>query len=223
MFSASVQHMQDSSIGYRVEHRNNCILVFGSVPIRAFVKINKLAPKNSIISPRLAELAECNLAMGLPKDIDKLSKQLEPQALQRVAAAHSELSHEAIKWLAIGEHGSSSKCMFYYFTGIKQNADFDDKAYPHDPSDFRRCRLLLEQVPEFKPKLSKMAGVSDIWKSLIDSWEVLCDTMDSESPTWKIKQGSAPNTYSLIQAITNKSKVINFTASHQDNNSIKKE
>ncbi|WP_318636719.1 hypothetical protein [Methanosarcina sp.] len=47
------------------------------------------------------------------------------------------------------------------------------KNYPHpsDPSDFGRCMKLLNQVPEFRRRLSEMKEVSEVWSHLVDNWD----------------------------------------------------
>jgi hypothetical protein len=68
-----------------------------------------------------------------------------------------------------------------------------------DPDDLRRCRLLLEQVPELTPRLGEMATVSRVWEVLVARWDEICATMDGECPDWRTSNGSAPGTFSMME------------------------
>jgi len=45
--------------------------------------------------------------------------------------------------------------------------------HPHDPSDLNRCLLLLDLVPEWRPRLGEMADVSPAWAALVGEWDNL--------------------------------------------------
>ncbi len=78
-----------------------------------------------------------------------------------------------LNWLAHGERGDSSNaiatklsgtnCMFYSFGRVRL-------PHPSDPADFKRCMKLLNQVPEFRERLSEMKDVSEVWSALVDNW-----------------------------------------------------
>jgi hypothetical protein len=110
----------------------------------------------------------------------------------------SNLSNAAIQWLANGERGSSSNALFYGLTGIYAGSK---DSYPHDPGDFRRCRLLIEQCPELKPFLHKMKTARPAWSALVEHWEELCAVMDAELPGWRNGQGKAEKTYQFMRRI----------------------
>lgn len=59
-------------ISYLIEHRGNCILIFGDVPASAFHVLTKLAPPKSVMDHDVARMFEANLAFGLAKDLDAL-------------------------------------------------------------------------------------------------------------------------------------------------------
>lgn len=86
----------------------------------------------------------------------------------------------ALEWLRTGERGISSEVIFERLTGIPvQNGSRKD--VPSDPDDLRRCRLLLDAVPEFGARLEEMADVSERWAKLVKVWNRLCAIMDEET------------------------------------------
>ena len=146
-------------------------------------------------------MAGASFAMGSPAALAALKARLEDGALAAVRAANPSLSPEATAWLAGGERGVSSNTMFEYLTGVKATRGWG-RSHPHDPGDFRRCRLLLERVPELVPLLPRMAEVSPVWAALVAGWDSLCATMDAECPYWRTgRGGSAPKTYEMMRAI----------------------
>lgn len=202
MISASLQMGQPGKASYTVEHHGNCILIFGAVPASAFAALTRLVPKKAVMDAQLARIAGCSLAMGLLKDTKGLIAELSPAAVEisRRNYAGTGLSEAAIQWLGVGERGASSDAMFLGLTGIRPiDMVGEATAYPHDPDDLWRCRLLLEQVPELNSKLPDLRNISPIWVRLVASWDELCRTMDAESPYWREGKGRAGQTYELLQ------------------------
>jgi hypothetical protein len=110
----------------------------------------------------------------------------------------------ACLWLASGETGLSSEAMFWRFVQIYGVRDLrvHPKDHPYDPDDLKRCRLLLEQVPEFAAFLPAMADMSSTWKRLVDHWDELCSLMDAECPDWRDGRFVSPTkTYALMQKL----------------------
>ena len=79
-------------------------------------------------------------------------------------------------WLALGERGMSSEAIAIttlgaYVTGWRA-------AWPLDPSDLRRCLLLIEQVPEARELgVDVLARRSPQWAALVTSgttWRRRC-------------------------------------------------
>lgn len=112
---------------------------------------------------------------------------------------------EMVEWLANGERGISSDTMFTNLTGINAMRR-SSQSHPYDPADLRRCRLLLERCPILLLRLHMMRDVSKEWAGLIDQWEVICSSMDDESPKWRDARGSAPKTYELMRKATGRDK-----------------
>lgn len=187
-------------VAYTIEHKGKCILVTGDVPITAIGTIIKLAPRNSVMDPDLARQYGATIAFGPEKELLALRVAAAPAAERRHKAEHPSLSDAACRWLAGGERGVSSNAIFTHITGVNASGSWG-RDTPYDPADFRRCRLLLEQVPELAPELHQMRSVSPAWLCLVDEWPTICATMDAETPDWRNpKPGTkSPKTYALIK------------------------
>lgn len=106
-------------------------------------------------------------------------------------------AEKALRWLATGEVGASSKTIAFVLSG--QNASPYD--YPRDPSDLNRCIKLLDLYPEWRDRLGEVATLSPYWAALIERWADLEATFHEEAgPDWS-KARSAPRTYNLMREI----------------------
>lgn len=75
-------------------------------------------------------------------------------------------------WLRNGERGASSESIYSVLSGDYIRAK-DRLVSPSDCDDFKRCHLLLEAIPEFRPLMYKMKEVSPEWGRLVDNWDTL--------------------------------------------------
>ncbi len=186
---------------FTVIERDKCVLIEGPLPINWMTVITGYLPKHAIASPDLARMLGANFAFGLQQDVDALIESIKPE-LERVAAINRPegLSDAAARWLASGERGISSNSIFTYLTGVNALGDWT-QGYPLDPSDFRRCRLLLDQVPELAEQFPRMANASKTWARLVRDWDAICKAMDKELPDWRTppKRSSCPEAYKLIK------------------------
>jgi hypothetical protein len=106
---------------------------------------------------------------------------------------------QVLNWLMAGERGASSEAMCGHLSGM----DKTKNSHPHDPSDFRRCMLLLEAAPLLRNNLKEMAKVSKEWKSLINNW----DELEAIYATEKNLK-SAPKLYEKMTDILSVSKSV---------------
>ena len=185
--------------GYTVKTIGGCKVVTGSVPLCDIGALLKMLPDGAVIDARAAKHLGVVIVAGMPEDTKKLLNLPACDAIQTEArhAKSGGLSEQAQQWLLRGERGMSSDCIFATLT--KQEMRNTWNAYPHDPADLRRCRLLMELVPEFAPRIGEMNSVSLEWTRLADKWELLCTTMDAECPDWRKGGGSAQKTYALMR------------------------
>lgn len=112
------------------------------------------------------------------------------------------LSDDLVIWLATGERGLSSEAIAHHLAGLPIKNNFGTTHHPVDPSDLRRCRLLLDAVPALADRIGEMANVSPAWAALVNAWGEICACFDDEVPEWR-GDGSwrAPKTYALMQRI----------------------
>jgi hypothetical protein len=119
-----------------------------------------------------------------------------------------DLSTNAVKWLVSGERGASSEFMFALLNGVKTGDEYPD--FPLDTHDFRRCELLLREVPNLRPKFTRMRRAGPQWKALVDGWQDVCDLLDTESPGWHERGVSitakCPMASALIRKLTQATK-----------------
>lgn len=95
----------------------------------------------------------------------------------------------ALRWAAGDDTGMSSKAIMAVMTGNKPK-DWD--CYPRDSSDFGRCYRLLALIPEWRPRIKKMATVGKEWAALVDRWDDIEALYKAED--WK-------GVYALIQKL----------------------
>jgi hypothetical protein len=106
------------------------------------------------------------------------------------------MSEKALAWIVGNDTGMSSKALWAVMMGQKS-----DRSHPHDPADLGRCLRLLEAVPEWKPRLSEMAAVSNYWAALVANWAELERLMREETGMKRDWQGKATKTYDKMKAI----------------------
>lgn len=197
-------------VEYRVVNRDGCTLLYGDVPALQLCALMKAADEESderaIIATDLARMAGANFAWGSPESIKALSAALADGALRNSQAAHPDADPALVKWLAIGERGASSDAIVNHLTGLLGGDDYDDRfAHPWDTADFRRCQLLLDQVPALVgPFRERMHTLSPVWSRLAANWDDICASLDHEIPGWREgRAGKAPNTSDLIKETIN--------------------
>lgn len=83
---------------------------------------------------------------------------------------------QAANWKQRGETGLSSEAIFNWMMQLPQTYDT-----PRDLDDLRRCALLLEHVPSWKPRMASMAA-NPGWTKLAPAFLDLTDLYRSESP-----------------------------------------
>lgn len=102
-----------------------------------------------------------------------------------------EISEKLLKWIANGERGLSSETIVAKLAGIDLTQGRGSE--PYDPSDFRRCLLLLEAVSELNPEMWRMKKVSEYWRLLIENWDELEKMYHEEK-----HNGTAPKLYAKM-------------------------
>lgn len=185
------------------EQNTVVILAYGPQPVSFLADASKLAGKDAVISSDVARMAGANFAVGNLDQLAKLRARLEEGAQQQERAANPGLSEAATRWLAGGHRGISSNMIFTRLTGIDAMSGWGTgrHSYPQDPADFRRCQLLLEQLPELQPLFQRMAEVGPEWAELVAAWPTIIAAMDREVPGWRDGRtsGMAHEAYGIIK------------------------
>ena len=107
------------------------------------------------------------------------------------------VEQRAIMWAAFGEQGISSRTIFAIMTGAIKHEDAFPRDWarfnvPHDPSDFRRCYLLLKLIPEWRERLEEMADAFPKWRPFVDRWDEMTALYEQERENPK---GLCPKLY----------------------------
>jgi hypothetical protein len=193
----------------RLELVESCVLAYAApgqtgIPVSVFSKVARMTGKGSVMDTDMARVHGAILVAGKPADLQRLRTAPETVAAAAALSARlpAELSPQTRHWAVWGEQGSSSQCMFRALTGVcVPGAGRDEAAHPHDPSDLRRCILLLEAVPDISVRLGELASLSPQWAALVAHWPFLADTMELESPDWRTGRGASPKTSEAMSAI----------------------
>lgn len=104
--------------------------------------------------------------------------------------SYASLPPEAVRWLANGNRGVSSNSFLSAIYGIDAVGDHYRDA-PHDVSDFRRCRLMVEAIPGAKEQLLSLVDIQAHPRArlamlkVVENWELMCALMDAELPKWR--------------------------------------
>lgn len=110
--------------------------------------------------------------------------------------ADASIEQRAAAWLCDGRVGTSSRAIHDHMLGLEAKRGY---SHPHDPDDLNRCLLLLELIPEWKPRMPEMAQRSDAWSGLIERWEEIVATFLEEVGLNWSKGKRAPRTYALMK------------------------
>lgn len=111
------------------------------------------------------------------------------------------VEQRAMIWAAHGEGGVSSNTIFAVMTGTMQYEKVFPRGWwrfdvPHDPSDFRRCYLLLKLIPEWRERFEEMAEAFDKWRPFVDHWGEMTALYEQERENAK---GMCPKLYELMK------------------------
>ncbi|MFA4971136.1 MAG: hypothetical protein WC683_00890 [bacterium] len=105
------------------------------------------------------------------------------------------VSRRANWWRYRGDTGTSSLTIYAAITG-GGGSRFD---YPHDPDDYRRCRALLDLLPEWRGQLSWVTDRFPWFAPFEVGWDEFDRLWDEESPS-----GQCPKLYEALQAARKK-------------------
>ena len=168
---------------YQVSSVGQIRIVTGTVPVTDLVSLINSVPADSVMDMQLAQMLGANFVFGPKAELDayRESAFVRNSALLRAKHEMPEASDEVLNWLAFGERGASSNSMFRVMMDLPHGR----AEHPHDASDFRRCRLLLEAIPSIAHRLPMLSDASPEWAAIIAAWDSLCESLDAECPDWR--------------------------------------
>lgn len=112
--------------------------------------------------------------------------------------ADKSVQARALAWREDGDVGLSSKAIYCHMMG---QDDPDDYNHPLDPADLNRCLLLLDLIPEWKPRIGEMARYGQWWKDLVKHWDEISARFIDEAGLGWSKAKRAPKTYALMKKV----------------------
>lgn len=180
------------TIRYTVESPEaDLYLLHGQVPISHLAALYNTFPKHYVQSLRFDVLLPNVTVVGSPQKLDsfflELANGIVGQGFRQKLMTEHGLSAELAEWFIFGDRGVSSKTMVALVTGYGKTRGDDPftSDTPHDLYDLRRCILLEESVPEIQAGMDKVAAGGSVWKSLVDNWQALKFSLNSELPDWR--------------------------------------
>ncbi len=114
------------------------------------------------------------------------------------------MKEQIIDWMCNSTNkGISSKAMAAAFLDRNPEDSGWFGNHPVDPSDFNKCLLLLETVPEARKHMDKVAALSKTWKTLVENWDRLEKCfLDEVGLNWeKGRDLSASKTFEIMKSL----------------------
>lgn len=105
----------------------------------------------------------------------------------------SSVDSRLLTWFLRGEVGASSKTLVHFYKGEEFRHD-DSPRGPIDVSDFRRCYLLVQTIPEIKEVFPLVAERVPSFKGVIENWDAISAAYERERGS-----GKCPETYLLLK------------------------
>lgn len=104
-----------------------------------------------------------------------------------------DIKDKVLHWCFTGFTGSSSLTLAAIATG--HDSIIHGFRRPYDTSDFFRCYELVKIVPEVKDHFDKVKEVFPEFGPIIDHWDELCDSFDSD------KKNGTNTCYDLLHSL----------------------
>lgn len=106
------------------------------------------------------------------------------------------VEQRASNWIVNGQVGMSSRAIYCHMMGLADKRGF---CTPLDPDDLNRCLLLLDLIPEWKPRMHEMAVHGHEWAGLAMAWDHIERTFLQEVGLDWQKGKSAPLAHALMK------------------------
>ena len=116
-----------------------------------------------------------SFAKRVTNDMFDALESLDPSPQETITKDISDIQQRAFKWIAHGKVGISSQTIWEVMLGIVMEGRSNRCRYsvPYDPTDFKRCYLLLQEIPEWRERLPEVALIFPEWEPLVANWSEL--------------------------------------------------
>jgi hypothetical protein len=106
----------------------------------------------------------------------------------------------AIRWYSHLKYTISSPAvsMVFFFAG---KSDIFGSDHPRDPDEFGDCLSALKALPELRPLLPRLEGLSPHWAAMVKSWDKIEAQYNRDVETASEFPPHASGTYDLMQSI----------------------
>lgn len=158
----------------RIESLEGCTLIFAEAPHRGVpmeaMQLMLARHPEGLLHTGLAKLYGAVLVGGTRAQLDALERAPQTQIKRQeiLDSLPHRLSPEARHWAAFGEHGLSSLSLFWLFAQHALPGYDPSHPTPLDPSDLRRCLLVICALPE--AKMEKIPSLGPAWAKLYAHW-----------------------------------------------------
>lgn len=178
-------------MNYSIEVHRTHVLVKGPLPLSHYEAVARLAPRDAVMDPDLAQRLGASVCFAAVGSLPQLRAEAPARPLPHGA---EKLSDGARRWIQYGEHGLSSIALFVAATGVRQLLSDDQPqtriAYPRDADDFRRCHAVYLEVPEVRNAMGTIAQLSIPWGKVVSAWTELARLL-SDDPValgWRLAE-----------------------------------
>ncbi|MGL4600312.1 MAG: hypothetical protein ACRCVE_02145 [Plesiomonas sp.] len=110
---------------------------------------------------------------------------------------NGDLAVKILRWASKHSVGVSSSTMASIAVGLDKPFYGSSFCHPWDPSDFYRCMILVEEVPEIRDYFDDISSKCKTFKPIIDHWDELVSMLMSEMRNGR----DAPETYKRIKEL----------------------
>lgn len=110
----------------------------------------------------------------------------------------SDLAMKVLRWQANGNVGVSSATMASIALGMDKSFYHERFGAPSDPSDLRRCMLLVEEIPEIRDSFPLISKKVKQFAPILREWDPLIALLKLEL---KRTDKRAPKTYQWMKEL----------------------
>ncbi len=171
-------------------------LIVRSDPVGAGIPMDALAGIQALADSYGFDLIDAGAGRPLRAVMVITNAKQVPVLRQAIedAARESAAGNALEEWLAGPDTGASSLAIVEVLAG--RSGLTENHQGPSDPSDFSRCRKLLEVMPEWRDRLSEVADAYPSWAPIVGAWDELEDLYVEEQSA-----GVAPKLYTRMKEL----------------------